>query len=100
MARHAFGFGTRPPSRVQRLSATRAAHRVIRRSREMDEKHSLLRREAQRRVRAALGREDDADAAEHAEYRKLLEADPQWHKAKRLWQAVWRIGLKCRFSAR
>jgi hypothetical protein len=35
IASHAFATGKKPPTRVQRLSATRAAHRVLRRTREM-----------------------------------------------------------------
>jgi hypothetical protein len=56
VARHAFSLGDQPASRAQRLSATRAAHRVIRRTREMDEERSLLVREATRRVRGLKSR--------------------------------------------
>jgi hypothetical protein len=99
VTRHAFELGDRRPSRIQRLSATRAAHRVIRRVREMDEQRGPLWREAEERVRAALGRETDGNQAEHDEYEALLEFDPSWRQAERLFKAAYRIGLKSRWRS-
>lgn len=67
LADRAFALERKPPTRAQRLSAIRAAHRVIRRIREMDEKRGRLRAEAGRRVRIALGRETDTSSDEYAE---------------------------------
>jgi hypothetical protein len=70
VARHAFSLGDQTPSRAQRLSATRAAHRVIRRTREiMDE------------VRGPLWREESEDVP----------------RAQQLFEAVKRIGFWNRF---
>ena len=96
IARHAFSLGDQPPSRAQRLSATRAAHRVVRRTREMDEGRGPLMREAVQRVRAALGRETDTTPAERDEYWALLRADPAWGKADRMRKAAYRIGFRSR----
>jgi hypothetical protein len=97
ITRHAFGLGNRPPTRAQRLSATRAAHRVVRRTREMDEQHNPLLHEAEQRVRSALGRETDTTPAERDEHRALLAADPAWCKAQRLFKAAYRIGFRSRW---
>jgi hypothetical protein len=42
IADHAFALGGRPPRRAQRLSATRAAHRLLRRIKEADKSASKL----------------------------------------------------------
>jgi hypothetical protein len=63
----------------------------------MDEERARVLREAEQRVRAALGREIDTTPAERGEHRALLTADPAWRKAQRLFKAVWRIGLKNRW---
>jgi hypothetical protein len=97
VTRHAFSLGDHPASRGQRLSATRAAHRVIRRVREMEETRRALRDEAEQRVRAALGRETDTTEAERDEYLALLEADTAWVKADRLFKAAYRIGFQSRW---
>jgi hypothetical protein len=94
---HAFALDGKPATRAQRLSATGAAHRVIRRTREMDEKRIPLLREAEQRVRAALGRETDSNQAERDEYRALLKTDPAWRKADRLFNAAYRIGFQSRW---
>ena len=97
LADRAFALERNLPTRAQRLSAIRAAHRVIRRIREMDEKRGRLRAEAGRRVRTALGRETHTSSDKYAEYYKLLKADPQWQEADRLWKMVSRIGVKSRW---
>jgi hypothetical protein len=55
IADHAFELGRRPATRAQRLSATRAAHRLIRRIKEAAEKHRQLIDEAHREAKAAVG---------------------------------------------
>ncbi|MBO0736884.1 MAG: hypothetical protein J2P48_09990, partial [Alphaproteobacteria bacterium] len=96
LADRAFALERKPPTRAQRLSAIRAAHRVIRCIREMDEKRGRLRAEAGRRVRIALGREPTLARTSMPNY-KLLKADPQWQEADRLWKVVSRIGVKSRW---
>jgi hypothetical protein len=96
IARHAFEL--RPeqsPTRVQRLSATRAAHRVLRRVREMDARQDVLRAEAHAATKAALGRErhDGGDAA----YDDLFERQPAFKRAEVLSAAVRRIGTWMRW---
>ena len=54
---HAFALGGAPTSRAQRLSATRAAHRLLRRVRDADAKSRDLVRQAHQNTEAALGRE-------------------------------------------
>jgi hypothetical protein len=98
VTRHTFDLGAQAPNRAQRLSATRAAHRVIRRTREMDEARGPLLDEAEQRICAALGREHNNTIEEYAEYSALRKADPAWRKAKRLFEAAYRIGFKSRFG--
>jgi hypothetical protein len=59
LAAHAFALDGKPPTRAQRLSTIRAAHRVIHRVMDMDEARGPLQRAAIRRVRDRLGREED-----------------------------------------
>jgi hypothetical protein len=92
VARHAFDLGDRSPTRSQRLSVIRAAHRVIRRCQEMHEKSSALRD----RARARLGPQPE-DGAEFHEYWRKFKRDPAWRKAERLNEAVERIGSKSRY---
>jgi hypothetical protein len=99
IAQHAFSLGEQPASRVQRLSATRAARRVIRRLREMDEQRNELLSQARRRIRAVLGRETDTTQAEHDEYEALLKADWAARKADGLFEAAYRIGFKNRYRS-
>jgi hypothetical protein len=97
LAAHAFALDGKPPTRAQRLSTIRAAHRVIRRTQEMDEARQPLLRAADEKIRAALGREKDITQVEYDEYRKLREADPDWRKAQQLFKAAYRIGFKSRW---
>ena len=48
--------GGRPASRKQRLSATRAAHRLLRRMKDVRAQHSRFINEAHRAAEAAFGR--------------------------------------------
>ena len=97
ITRHVFELSTKQqPTRTQRLSATRAAHRVLRRVREAHERSRVRREQAYERTTAALGREqrmattyDDADQ----EYWDRLTADPAWGEAERLYEFANRVGL-------
>src|SRR3979490_606265 len=55
---HAFKLRGRSPSRAQRISATRAAHRLLRRVREIDQHANKLCKIAHANTKAALGREE------------------------------------------
>jgi hypothetical protein len=86
ITRHAFGLDRRPPTRVQRLSATRAAHRLLRRVREADERAHRLAREAH----AALGQLGFHPLGKP--YQERLKAHPAWVKAQTLFGFCERIG--------
>ena len=97
---NAYALGGRKPTRAQRLSATRAAHRVLRRVAEMDKRADKLRAEAKANTEAALGR-----PAQHQdplkpddEYSDRLHADPASRKADKLADEVHRIGVWLRFG--
>ncbi len=57
---HAFALRGTKPTRAQRLAATRAAHRTLRRQRETWERGLKLINEAHGRAKQALGRERQA----------------------------------------
>jgi hypothetical protein len=101
IARHAFVLRKRRmPTRAQRLSATRAAHRLLRRVREADERSHVLRKQARANTTAALGREawpiDRKTLQSDDEYNERLESDPLWIEAERLHEFYWRIGVRVR----
>jgi hypothetical protein len=105
IADHAFELNGAPANRKQRLSATRAAHRVVKRVRESDERRDRLMAEAHTQTKAALGRERRPpryDAAADAyisdtEYDTLLAGLPAWRESKKLFEYFWRIGIWPRF---
>src|SRR5205809_140441 len=90
IADNAYELGGRTPTRAQRLSATRAAHRLLRRVREADARMDDLRDRAHANTAAARGRE------EHRGYDKALNArleqDPAWREMCRLFDWCYRIG--------
>jgi hypothetical protein len=93
IARHAFNL--RPeqaPTRVQRLSATRAAHRVVRRQHEMHARANKLRAQAFEAVTAKLGR--GRGPYPDQEYDDRLHAEPAWKAAKALDGEMRRIGVR------
>jgi hypothetical protein len=94
IADHAFGLAGKPASRVQRLSATRAAHRVLRRVREADERARQLFDEAHRNTEAALGRRAIDD-----EYQDRLNADPAYLQAKKLRDFANQFGIWSRWTS-
>lgn len=76
---NAYGLNGAKPTRAQRLSATRAAHRVIKRTREIhDRAHKLIDR-AHARAKAATGADPN-----NAAYQKHLEADRDFIEGCRL----------------
>jgi hypothetical protein len=92
IARHAFRL--RPeqlPTRAQRLSATRAAHRVVRRQCEMDAQNDKLRDQAFEAVTAKLGRARGPYPDD--EYNNLLDVEPAYKAAEALYEERRRIGL-------
>jgi hypothetical protein len=93
---HAFALGGAPAGRAQRLSATRAGHRLLRRVRDADVKADRLVQEAHANTEAALGRERRhiTRAGIHDdEYQDRLEADPAWQAHKKLAAFCQHIGI-------
>jgi hypothetical protein len=88
LADNAYGLNGRKATREQRLSATRAAHRVLRRVREANARACKLRDKAHAAVRAALPQAKPFDE----EYDALFRADPLWIEARRLFDFCHRIG--------
>ena len=99
IADHAFDMGGGSPTRAQRISATRAAHRLLRRMKEADEKARQLYGEARREVKAAGFRQNhppdnasweaqrafyDAHAAEHTAYDAAWKATKSFRRAEKL----------------
>jgi hypothetical protein len=81
-------------TRAQRLSATRAAHRVLRRVREMYARLRELREEAHKSAQAALGLAAKPDDwRKDKDYKARLESDPAWLTADKLWEGTRRIGV-------
>jgi hypothetical protein len=92
IARHAFKLRAKQqPTRAQRLSATRAAHRVLRRQRDMDARRDKLFAQAHEAVKAKLGRIQRSYP--DREYDDLLKAHPAFKAAVALGEEVWRIGI-------
>jgi hypothetical protein len=95
IARHAFKLQA-APTRAQRLSATRAAHRLLRRVREAYARHREIVNQAHADTEATLGRKRrpyDRKAMEFDdEYEKRLESHPLWAEHERLWEFANRIG--------
>jgi hypothetical protein len=106
-------FGVDKPTRAQRLSATRAAHRLIRRVREMDKRGDVLIAQARARVTAKLGPRPELSEREYnrmwrrgryQEYERamapawkwdaLLESDPAYKTGTALREKVLKGGLE------
>ena len=92
---NAYELGGRTSSRAQRLSATRAAHRLLRRVRMMHEQACRLRDKAHDDVRAAIDRDFQGDDG-HRGYVERLNAYPLWINARALFDKAERIGVWCR----
>ena len=99
VADNAYELGGRKASREQRLSATRAAHRLLRRIRQMDAKADGLREQAHRKTRAALGLSGESVLGWRGEtYRDKLWADPAWLKAEKIETEINRVGIWSRLE--
>jgi hypothetical protein len=90
---HAFVLEGKPATRAQRLSATRAAHRLLRRVRDAVTKSDKLVRQAHENTKAALGREQDHCDGIDREYETRLKADPAWRAREKLWAFADHIGV-------
>ena len=91
---NAYGLGGARPTRAQRLSATRAAHRLLRRVHELDEGRNKLKAEAHANTKAALDRTRQQDPLNpDREYSDRLKADPAYRRAEKLDKEVHRIGI-------
>jgi hypothetical protein len=74
-------------SRAQRLSATRAAHRLLRRVRETAQQSAELFTIARQDTDLALGREEwSSDDKGREEWRTLFEGHPLYGRASLLWE--------------
>jgi hypothetical protein len=94
ITRTAFGLRSRQVlTRKQRLSATRAAHRLVQRVKEMDARADELREQAHKRVQAALGLDDAPEHWYRTPYGDKVEGDPAWRRADELWEEANRIGM-------
>lgn len=106
LADNAYALNGSRPTREQRLSATRAAHRVLRRVEEAHARAGKLRDKAHADTKAALGREQrptKRNARTGAydfdqEYDKRLHADPGWIEARKLFGFYYRIGWWARVA--
>jgi hypothetical protein len=87
---HAFALKGRPATRAQRLSATRAAHRLIRRTKETYARGQKLVSQARRETQAALGFDESSKKyKEHyKEYLDALAGNPSYKKARKLFHLV------------
>jgi hypothetical protein len=95
---HAFALAGKTPTRAQRLSATRAAHRMLRRVLDDDERAAKLISQARANTKAALGR--DRSGYPDEAYDTKLEADPAFIEGDRLHDACRRIGTWMRLYER
>jgi hypothetical protein len=89
IADHGFELAERPASREQWLSATRAAHRLIRRMKETRQRHKRLIDDAHRETAAALGREQNYP---DPEYEAIIDANPAYRRGKKLYAFVQQFG--------
>jgi hypothetical protein len=87
----AFALAGTRPTRRQRLSATRATHRLLRRVREAEERAEKLRDQARAKVQAALGRPERNDYDEG--FQAKLKVNPAWLAAEGLYEFYRRVGV-------
>jgi hypothetical protein len=114
IADYAFEMGGGTPTRAQRISATRAAHRLLKRIRETAKRRSELYAQAHMEAEAAVGAlpkgpgkwrtydawrawRDACDAAE-ARYTPALKATKAWRQAEKLRAFVDRFGSWWRYE--
>lgn len=87
IAAHAFDLPCRArPTRAQRLSATRAAHRLLRRVRETWAKHEEIVGRVHDSVQAELGLTESPSPRDNTyeEYEQRIESHPEWAERERL----------------
>ncbi|AJC80944.1 hypothetical protein IE4803_CH03788 [Rhizobium etli bv. phaseoli str. IE4803] len=89
---YAYELGRRKPTREQRLSATRAAHRQLRRVKERCHQAENLMDRAHANTEAALGRKCYHGHSYDKEYSDWLHRDPDYIEARRLFDYCDRIG--------
>jgi hypothetical protein len=89
---HAFKLRGKRPTRAQRLSATRAAHRLLKRTREIHSRARKLIHRAHERTAAAVDRDTNNEL-----YEAQLEADPDFIAGGKLYDQAARIGSFVRF---
>lgn len=87
IADHAFALEGATASRAQRLSATRAAHRVLKRTRDLDERGRKLIGQAHARTKAACGQDSASEA-----YQALLRGDADFIAGCKLRDQAQRVG--------
>jgi hypothetical protein len=92
VADNAYGLGGRPATREQRLSATRAAHRLIRRIKEAHEQALKLFDESRREAEEIFGHEVHYGDNDYDEFDKTREALPISRRAEALWDFQHRFG--------
>jgi hypothetical protein len=98
LADNAYGLnGRREATRAQRLSATRAAHRVLRRVQEAHGRAGKLTDKAHADTKAALGRErrpyDVVRRIADTEYDERFDSHPGYVEARKLFAFAERVGL-------
>jgi hypothetical protein len=94
LADNAYGLKGARPTRKQRLSATRAAHRLLRRAEEARNRASELRDKARVNAEAALGRPERIMRwAYDEEFHAVYESDLAYVKAEKLSVVYSRLGF-------
>ena len=98
IADYAFALAGQPANRAQRLSATRAAHRLLRRMREAEQKRSQLISDAHAEAKAAVGerptREYPPGYAAYKAARKVYDAAVARYDAALKATEPWRLAEK------
>jgi hypothetical protein len=90
LADNAYELGGRPATREQRLSATRAAHRLLRRLREMEARAAALLDQARASAEGALGREA---GGWDREFYDQFSREPACIEAQAIRRACSRVGM-------
>ncbi|MFT2210692.1 hypothetical protein ACLJYM_02265 [Rhizobium giardinii] len=88
---NAYSLNGAKPTREQRLSAARAAHRLLRRVRETEARVNELYRQAHDNTKASLRREQSTQGYD-GDYWDLYHADPAYVEAHKQYQYCLRIG--------
>lgn len=89
IADNAYELSGKPATRAQRLAATRAAHRVLKRVRDADKRRHGLQGEARRAVGPAPETSDPA----YDVWWSAVKAQPAWIEDERLSEYVKKIGI-------